>query len=88
MRVVVEDDVFAAPEHALHLYSLLALALDGRHYLVVDRAGSGFSYPLHDPRIDLMIWAEQTGVHGRHDGGVVGACIGMACERKELDGLL
>jgi hypothetical protein len=45
-------------------------------------------YPLHDPRIDLMIWAEQTGVHGRHDGGVVGACIGMACERKELDGLL
>jgi hypothetical protein len=43
MRVVVEDDVFAAPEHALHLYSLLALALDGRHHLVVDRAGSGFS---------------------------------------------
>ena len=53
-----------------------------------DLYGVGFRYPLHDPRIDLMIWAEQTGVHGGHDGGVVGACIGMACERKELDGLL
>ena len=57
-------------------------------YDALDRLTCAYLYPLHDPRIDLMIWAEQTGVHGRHDGGVVGACIGMACERKELDGLL
>jgi hypothetical protein len=46
------------------------------------------AYPLHDPRIDVVICAQHTAVHGRHDGGVVGACIGMARERKELDGVL
>jgi hypothetical protein len=43
MRVVVDDDVFAAPEYAIRLFSLFELALDGRHILLVDRGGQGFS---------------------------------------------
>jgi hypothetical protein len=42
MRVVVEDEVFATPEYAIHWYSLLGFALDGKHYLIVDREGQWF----------------------------------------------